>query len=207
MKQLFFLGCSLFLLFACTNGANDRTLPILGNRDVVNGDTIYPTIPDFAFIDQDSQVVTNATFKDKIYVVDFFFIHCPTICPKVKANGLRIYKKYENDPRLMLLSHSIDTKNDTVAALKHHAEKLGIKSDRWRLVTGDHDQIYSIADDYFSVALENPDAPGGFDHSGRLILVDKNRHVRAFCDGTDAAEVDRFMQEIDLLLAEQFGKK
>lgn len=206
MKELLLIACTFSLLFACTN-PTPRTLPILGNRDVVNGDTIYPTIPDFIFIDQDSQVVTNATFKDKIYVVDFFFIHCPTICPKVKANGLRIYKKYENDPRLMLLSHSIDVKNDTVAALKHHAEKLGIQSDRWRLVTGEHDKIYGIAKSYFSVALKNPDAPGGFDHSGRLILVDQNRHVRAFCDGTNAEEVGRFMLDIDLLLAEQFEGK
>lgn len=224
MKQLLFLGAILVLLNACNTGNENRPLPILGQRLAVadkqsssnllsggnfhwteQGDSLYQSIPDFAFIDQDSQLVTNATFKDKIYVVDFFFIHCPTICPKVKANGLRIYKKYENDDRIVLLSHSIDVKNDTVAALKHHAEKLGIKTDRWHLVTGDHDEIYSIADDYFSVATENPDAPGGFDHSGRLILVDKNRFVRSFCDGTDAEDVDRFMKDIDILLKEQFG--
>ena len=206
MKQLFFALITIAALAACTP-SGPRTLPILGNRDVVNGDTIYPSIPDFAFVDQDSQLVTNATFKDKIYVVDFFFIHCPTICPKVKANGLRLYKKYKNDDRILLLSHSIDTKNDTVAALKRHADKLGIETRKWHLVTGDHDAIYGIADDYFSVATENPDSPGGFDHSGRLILVDKNRHVRSFCDGTDARDVDRFMKDIDLLLAEQAEHK
>lgn len=193
----------LTLAFACQQ--HTRRLPILGERDVVNGDTIYPTIPDFAFIDQEGQPVTNETFRDKIYVADFFFIHCPTICPKVKANALRIYEKYRNDDRVMLLSHSIDTKNDTVAALKRYAQKLGIDARRWKLVTGDHDAIYSIADDYFSVAVVNPDAPGGFDHSGRLILVDRNRHVRSFCDGTDARDVDRFMEDIDVLLEEQFG--
>ncbi|TNE64502.1 MAG: SCO family protein [Bacteroidetes bacterium] len=204
MRAIILFSLALSLFFSCSP-SGPKTLPILGERDVVNGDTIYPTIPDFAFIDQDSQVVTNATFKDKIYVVDFFFIHCPTICPKVKANGLRIYNKYRNDDRIGMLSHSIDVKNDTVAALKRHAEKLGIDSRQWHLVTGNHDDIYSIADNYFSVAIENPDAPGGFDHSGRLILVDKNRHVRSFCDGTDAADTDRFMQDIDLLLQEQFG--
>ena len=182
-----------------------RQLPILGNRDVVNGDTIYPRVPDFAFIDQDSQLVTNATLAGNIYVVDFFFIHCPTICPKVKANGLRIYEKYRDDPRVVLLSHSIDTKNDTVPALRAHARKLGIDDTRrWHLVTGPKDSIYGIADNYFSVATEDPTAPGGFDHSGRLILVDKNRHVRSFCDGTDAEAVTRFMEDIDLLLKEQF---
>ncbi|MBX2892251.1 MAG: SCO family protein [Saprospiraceae bacterium] len=192
-------------LTACFQAPEKRVLPILGERDISPaGDTIYREIPDFAFIDQDSQLVTNATFDDKVYVVDFFFIHCPTICPRVKKNGLRIYEKYKDDTRVVLLSHSIDTKNDTVAALRRHAEKLGIETQRWHLVTGEKDAIYGIADDYFSVATENPDAPGGFDHSGRLILVDKKRRVRSFCDGTDAKDVDRFMKDIDLLLEEQF---
>ncbi len=98
-------------------------------------------------------------------------------------------------------------RNDTVAALKRHADKLGIRAPQWHLVTGEEDAIYGIADNYFSVATKNPEAPGGFDHSGRLILVDKNRHVRSFCDGTDAAEVDKFMEDIDLLLEEQFGSE
>lgn len=189
------------VFFSCQN-SSDKPLPILGNRDVVNGDTIYPTIPDFAFVDQDSQIVTNATFAGKAYVADFFFIHCPTICPKVKANALRVYKHFLNDDRLMLLSHSIDVRNDTVAALKRYAMKLGIEGDKWRLVTGNEDAIYEIADDYFSVATKNPEAPGGFDHSGRLILVDPNRHVRTFCDGTNVKEVDRFIREVEKLLKE-----
>ncbi len=88
LKYLFgVVTLSMIVVFCLAE--KKRTLPILGERDVVNGDTIYPTVPDFAFINQDSQLVTNATFAGKIYVVDFFFIHCPTICPKVKANGLR----------------------------------------------------------------------------------------------------------------------
>ncbi len=204
MKNVFLF--SLIISVLGTIGCTDepRVLPILGNRDVApNGDTIYPTVPDFKFIDQDSQVVTNQTFAGKAYVADFFFIHCPTICPKVKANGLRIYSRFKNDDRLLMLSHSIDVRNDTVGALRTHAQKLGIDSKKWHLVTGAHDDIYGIADDYFSVATEDPSAPGGFDHSGRIILVDKNRHVRAFCNGTDAADVDRFMKDIDCLLGER----
>ncbi len=199
----------LFLSFfglatGCFLDEKPRKLPILGERDVTPaGDTLYPEVPAFQFVDQDSQIVNNETFKGKSYVVDFFFIHCPTICPKVKANGLRVYQKFKDDDRLLMLSHSIDTRNDTIAALKNHAEKLGIESKKWHLVTGDHDAIYAIADNYFSVAKEDPSAPGGFDHSGRLILVDKNRHVRSFCDGTDAADVDRFMKDIEKLLQEQ----
>jgi len=192
-------------LFASCGPQSKRSLPILGERDLSpSGDTIYRSVPDFSFVDQDSQAVTNATFAGKIYMVDFFFIHCPTICPKVKKNGLRLYEKYKNDDRVLMLSHSIDTKNDTVAALKRHAEKLDIDAKKWHLVTGDHDAIYGIADDYFSVAVVDKNVPGGFDHSGRIILVDKNRHVRAFCDGTNAEDVDRFMKDVDLLLEEQF---
>ncbi|MDO8367934.1 MAG: SCO family protein [Saprospiraceae bacterium] len=203
ISPLFFLAF-FALATGCLLDEKPRKLPILGERDVTpSGDTIYPQIPDFQFVDQDSQWVNNATFAGKAYVVDFFFIHCPTICPKVKANGLRVYEKFKNDDRLLLLSHSIDMRNDTVAALKHHAEKLGIDAKKWRLVTGDHDAIYAIADNYFSVATEDPSAPGGFDHSGRLILVDKNRHVRSFCDGTDAKDVDRFMKDIEVLLQEE----
>lgn len=199
-------GCLglLFFVSACNPSVDNRPLPILGERDVApGGDTIYPTIPDFQFIDQDSQLITNATFAGKAYAVDFFFIHCPTICPKVKANGLRIYQKFKDNDGFLMLSHSIDVRNDTVAALRAHAQKLGIDSKKWHLVTGDHDAIYNIADDYFSVAKEDPSSPGGFDHSGRIILVDKNRHVRSFCDGTDAKSVDKFMLDIEKLLREK----
>lgn len=103
----------------------------------------------------------------------------------------------------MMLSHSIDVRNDTVSALLAHARKLGIDSKKWHLVTGDHDAIYGIADNYFSVAKEDPSAPGGFDHSGRMILVDSNRHVRSFCDGTNKESVDKFMDDIDRLLKEK----
>ncbi len=207
MRHLFLISFIISGLLACGPNTSIHKLPILGERDVSpSGDTIYPTIPEFRFVDQDSQIITNATFAGKAYVADFFFIHCPTICPKVKKNGLRIYEKYKNDDRLLMLSHSIDVYNDTVAALRRHARKLGIDAKKWHLVTGDHDALYGIADDYFSVATEDPDSPGGFDHSGRIILVDKDRHVRAFCDGTKAEEVDRFMHEIDDLLAEQYGK-
>ena len=183
---------------------NRPPLPIIGNIDITeSGDTLYHQVPDFQFVNQDNQPVTNATFANKAYIVDFFFISCPTICPKVKKQMLRVYDRFEQANNLILLSHSIDTKYDTVERLKQYASNLEVKTEKWHFVTGDKDEIYDIADDYFSVAIENPEAPGGFDHSGRLILVDKNRHVRAFCDGTDAADVTEFMEDVALLLAEQ----
>jgi len=190
------------LLTACGNHQHPEQLPVLGQREWVEGDTVYHQVPDFRFVNQDSQIVTNETFAGKAYVVDFFFTSCPTICPKVKQQMLRIHERFKEDERLVLLSHTIDVKRDTVGRLKEYAQGLGVESDKWHFVTGDKDAIYEIADDYFSIAIEDPDAPGGFDHSGRLILVDENRHIRSFCNGTDPEEVDHFMEDIDRLLQE-----
>jgi len=186
----------------CFSRAGNEPLPVLGNKEMVNGDTVYHTIPDFSFLNQDSQVVNNETFAGKAYVVDFFFTHCPTICPKVARQMLRIHDRFEDEDRLLLLAHSIDPKRDTVGQLKMYATALGVESSKWHFVTGEKDKLYAIADDYFSIAIENPDVPGGFDHSGRIILVDPQRRVRSFCDGTDPESVDRFMEDIETLLSE-----
>lgn len=202
MKYIYFFFLTILLSVSCID-KNQGPLPIIGHRDISpEGDTLYHKIPDFQFINQDNQPVNNATFQNKAYVVDFFFMNCPTICPKVKKQMLRLYNRFDTEDKLVLLSHSIDPKYDTVDRLKQYATNMEVKTSKWHFVTGDKDAIYDIADDYFSVAIENPDAPGGFDHSGRLILVDKNRHVRAFCDGTDATEVSKFMLEVEQLLEE-----
>ncbi|MBI5914274.1 MAG: SCO family protein [Bacteroidetes bacterium] len=196
----------IFLIIGIAQGCqsfDNRTLPILGNREAVNGDTVYHTIPDFAFLNQDSQLVTNETFAGKAYVADFFFIACPTICPKTTKQMLRIHDHFKNEGRLLLLAHTVAPKYDTVAALKKYAYNLGVESNKWHFVTGDQAAIYAIADDYFSIAMEDPEAPGGYDHSGRLLLVDKNRHIRSFCDGTDPKDVDRFIVDIETLLNEK----
>jgi protein SCO1/2 len=190
------------LLLAACQQQPEFKLPYLGEIDVVDGDTIRHQIRDFAFVNQDSQLVDNSTFENKIYVVDFFFISCPTICPKVTKQMLRIHDAFTGDDRILLLAHTVDPKRDTVAALKRYADNLGVSSEKWHFVTGHQDSIYSIADDYFSIAFESEDAPGGFDHSGRIILVDQNRHVRSFCDGTDPGSVDRFISDIGKLLKE-----
>lgn len=205
MKYCLLILIAIFLQ-NCTNpNAQNRTLPKIGfaDTDPVTGDTIYPKIRDFEFMNQDSQKVTNATFEGKIYIADFFFISCPTICPKLTKQMLRIYTEFEEDDRLLMLSHTVDPKHDTIPRLKNYARNLGVSSEKWHMVRGDADFTYDIADDYFSVAHENPDAPGGYDHSGRIILVDKNRHIRSFCNGTDPGDVDRFMEDIKLLMNEK----
>lgn len=194
------LCIAIVLLFALSCTDNSKPLPILGQIEVVNGDTIRHVIPDFRFMDQDSQWITNASFQDKIYVSDFFFTSCPSICPKVKKQMLRMYDEYKDDDRIAFISHSIDTKRDSVPRLKLYATNLGVESSMWHFVTGDKDKIFNIADDYFVAAMEDSGAPGGFDHSGRLILVDKNRHIRSFCEGTIEEEVNGFMKDIEKLL-------
>ena len=202
MKYSFLAVLTVLIIYSCTQ-QNSDSLPFLGNRDILeNGDTVYHQIPEFSFIDQDSNIITNETFKDQIYVVDFFFIHCPSICPTVTNQMLRIHERFKDNPKVKLLAHSIDTKNDTVPALKRYADKLGVSAEKWHFVTGDHDQIYELADDYFITARVDDSVPGGFDHSGRIILVDNNRHVRSFCDGTNAESVNKFMDDIETLLNE-----
>ncbi len=216
MKDNWLFIIIIFFGIGCTapdqQDPNDQTtimvdgkkqLPILGERKIVDGKTVFHQIPDFSFINQDSMVVNNATFKDKIYVVDFFFTSCPTICPKVKKQVLRLYDEFEKEPRLQFLSHSIDVKYDTQEKLNSYGKQLGISSDRWHLVTGVEDEIFEMADDYFIAAHHDSDAPGGFDHSGRLILVDQNRHVRGFAEGTEPESVTKFMGTIRMLLDEK----
>lgn len=189
---------ALLFLISCGSEA----LPILGQPRMVDGKEVPHFVPDFSFINQDSAVVTNATFAGKAYIADFFFTSCPTICPKVKTQMLRIYDRYREDDRLFLLSHSIDTKRDTVGHLRVYAENLGVATPKWHFVTGNKDEIYEIADDYFNIVIDDDSAPGGFDHSGRIVLVDAQRHLRSYCNGTDPEEVDRFMKDIETLLRE-----
>ncbi len=198
----FALAC--FSFQNCREKIDTAPLPIIGERLGIlpNGDTIYPTIRPFVFINQNGDSVRNTDFNNKNYIVDFFFTHCPTICPMVTSQMLRVHNKFKDEPRILLLSHSIDPRHDSINVLHEYASKLGVVAPKWNFVTGNRDTIYSIAADYFSIAKESPDIPGGFDHSGKLILVDKKKHVRAFCDGTGAKDVDRFMLDVEKLLKE-----
>ena len=194
----------LFLLFIwiCIIACKEETerLPILGNTEVLNGDTIYHTVEDIPLVDQDSQVFQLSKMGDKVFIADFFFISCPTICPKVKKQMMRLYDQYKNDDRVLLLSHTIDPRHDSVHVLKRYAENLGVESDSWKYT------IYDLADQYFVSVVDDPTAPMGFDHSGRIILLDRNRHVRGFAEGTDPNSVSAFFHTIDQLLREEYAQ-
>lgn len=213
-RSLFLLvcfACLWVLLPACSAKKQGRSLPFLGEKEVVqrqvNGetvtDTVFARVPDFAFLNQDSQLVTRQTFAGKIYVTDFFFTTCPTICPKMKSQMLRIYEAFKENPRVMLLSHSIDPAHDTVAVLRDYARRLEVSSDKWHFVTGDKDAIYGMAMKYLVTAMEDRDQPGGFTHSGHFVLVDGNQHIRGIYEGTVAESIDQLLLDIDFLLKEE----
>jgi protein SCO1 len=204
---------SLFLIsivfMQCTYVPKKNELPILGNpsivADTVDGQITYDTldhfIRDFSFVDQDSVWVTNETFAGKVYVADFFFTSCPTICPVMKKEMLRIYEAYENNDEVAILSHTIDPKHDDVATLNSYARRLGVKSSKWHFVTGEKESIFEIAEtNYMVVAAEDETAPGGAVHSGAFLLVDQNRHVRGVYDGTVPEQVDLLIADIKKLL-------
>src|SRR6187551_45118 len=187
---------------ACSHEA-DR-LPYMGNMEIKGNDTLYHTIPDITLIDQDSQVLHISTLKDKIILADFFFTSCPSICPKVTKEMVRLYDRYKDDDRVIMISHTIDQMNDSVSVLNRYAMNLGVDTKSWKFVTGEKDSIFHLAEQYFVSVVEDPLAPKGFDHSGRIIMLDKNRRVRGFCEGTDPESVTAFFETVDKLLKEEY---
>jgi protein SCO1/2 len=196
------ISAFFLLLFSCTT-KKVSPLPVFGEREIVGSDTVYHTIADFKFVDQDSAEVTNDTFKDKIYVADFFFTSCRTICPMMKTQMLRVYDSIENDSEVLLLSHTIDPEYDTVGLLHDFADRLGVKSNKWHFVTGNKEDIYKIAQtSYFATAMEDESEPDGFIHSGAFLLIDKQKRIRGKYDGTKEAEVNRLLEDIRKLKKE-----
>jgi protein SCO1 len=170
----------------------------------VDGDTIFHVVPDIQLIDQDSNTIKLSERDEKVYLADFFFTSCPSICPKVTKQMLRLYEKYKDDDRVLLISHTIDQRHDSVSVLNRYAKNLGVNTEKWKFVTGEKDSIFHLADEYFVSVVEDPSAPKGFDHSGRIILLDNNRHVRGFAEGTDPESVTAFFKVVDRLLNEEY---
>ncbi len=207
-KKIIIPGAFLLLLVGFGACEQDR-LPIFGQRQVVarevNGkqvnDTVYHTIAPFTFTDQDGKTITNETFKKKIYVADFFFTSCRTICPIMKTQMLRVYQDIQNDPEVLLLSHSIDPEYDTVQLLHDFAARLDVKSDKWHFVTGQpKEYVFDLAQkSYFATAMEDKAEPDGFIHSGAFLLIDRQGRIRGKYDGTKEDDVDRLMKDIKRL--------
>lgn len=210
-KQIIKISYLLFfipLFFAGCTKPIEKPLPIYGEREVINGDTIYHTIAPFQFVNQDSAFVNNDTFKGKIYISDFFFTSCRTICPIMKTQMLRVYDSLKNDNDVLILSHTIDPEYDTVALLHDFAERLGVSSNKWHFVTGVQDSIYKIAQtSYFATAMEDSSEPDGFIHSGAFLLIDKQQRIRGNYDGTVEESVNKLIRDVRKLQREYVSKE
>lgn len=208
IRPLLALSLLLVLTFACSPAAKEgdtatTTLPILGERYVDdNQDTVYHKIADFAFVNQLGDTISNADLAGKVYVADFFFTSCPTICPIMKKEMLRVYDQFKGEKNFSILSHSIDPTFDTQVVLKDFAEKLGISdASTWNFLTGDQEKLFEIGQtSYLSTAMADQQEPGGFLHSGAFILVDQQGRIRGIYDGTKSDQVDRLLADIPKLL-------
>lgn len=201
LVKLNFLAISIALMFASCKPSNVE-LPYLGRPQIVDGKEIKHKVRAFNYIDQDSIPFNSETLDGQIYVADLFFTSCPSICPKVMKNMLRIQEKYKGTPNFKLVSFSLDPKRDTPPRLKKYAKNIGADLSFWHFVHGPKDSIMAIAnEDYYVPAFEDKDAPGGFDHSGKILLVDGDGHLRGFAEGTEDEDVTEFFDTIDALLA------
>lgn len=176
-----------FLQAGCSDG--EKELPVLGEVG-----------QNYQFINQDSQWVNQDTFKGKVRVVDFFFTTCPTICPKMTSQMLRVHDALSGQPDFALLSHTIDIRHDSVPVLRRYAEGLGVASSDWHMVTGEKEQIFEMAKAYMVSAAEDQAAPGGYMHSGAFILLDRQNRIRGYYDGTSPEETNQLIADIELLL-------
>lgn len=165
-------------------------------------------IAPFKLIDQRGDTVTNATFEGKIYVADFFFTTCPSICPKMTANMGEVAAHYRDEPRIMFLSHTVMPRVDSVPVLAAYGAKHGADPERWKLVTGPKEHIYELARrSYFAVTTEGDGGEADFIHTENFILVDNKSRIRGFYDGTSKQEMERLKQDVALLMNEVFPEK
>jgi protein SCO1/2 len=160
-------------------------------------------IANFSLLNQNGEKVTQDAFQDKIYVADFFFTRCGTICPIMTTNMTEIQKAFLNDTEVLLLSHSVTPVMDSVSVLKEYSINKGVVDAKWHLVTGEKKEIYKLArKSYFAVLDEGDGGSQDFIHTEQFILVDKNKRIRGYYDGTDPKEILRVIDDIHLLKKE-----
>ena len=185
-----------------------KSLPIY-NPSMVNPELVdstvqyiskYHAIADFSFTNQNGKIITQKDYEGKIYVADFFFTTCGSICPKMTTNLVEIQKAIINNPKVMLLSHTVFPETDSVAVLKEYAIKNGVIDRKWNLVTGNKKQIYTMArKSYLAVKLGKPEELYDMVHTENFVLVDSKRRVRGFYDGTKKEDIERLIEDINFL--------
>jgi protein SCO1/2 len=227
MKNKSYIGLS-FIILVFGIIFIPRIINRIKNRTVVQGDRIDAVsnhknpetgllkigpAPKFELTDQNNAKISNETYKGKVYVVEFFFSTCPTICPIMNRNMVDIQNEFFGNPNFGIVSISINPEYDTSKVLQEHAQKIGVKSSNWHLLTGDKDYIYSIANKGFNLYVgENKNISAGFEHSGLFALIDKQGTIRCrkdkfenpilYYDGLDKKGVKAITQDIKKLLNE-----
>ncbi|WP_127022802.1 SCO family protein [Flagellimonas beolgyonensis] len=206
---LVLLGLSAIIIYLFYNALQPEKLlpvyqPSMVDKSLVDSTLYYKkkyhTIADFKLVNQNGDTITQANYKDKIYVADFFFTTCPTICPIMTKNMAEIQDAILNDPEIMLLSHSVTPVIDSVPQLKKYALEKGVVDSKWNLVTGDKKQIYELArKSYLAVKNDGDGGPYDMIHTENFILVDKEKRIRGFYDGTNPEDIDKLLADIKIL--------
>jgi protein SCO1/2 len=162
----------------------------------------YHTIADFSLTNQNGDIITQEDYKDKIYIADFFFTTCPTICPIMTKNMADIQQEIITDDDVLLLSHSVTPEIDSVAQLKKYAIEKGVDDTKWNLLTGDKKQIYDLArKSYLAVKTDGDGGPFDMIHTENFILVDKQKRIRGFYDGTNKEDMEQLLTDLKILRA------
>ena len=191
----------------------DRLDSVSNNGTISDKLVVIGTAPKFELIDQNKKTITNKDYSNKVYVLEFFFATCPSICPKMNKNLIEVQNQFFGNPNFGIVSITIDPEHDTAEVLKAHAELLGVKSSNWHFLTGDKKYIYDLANKGFNLyAGENSKVNGGFEHSGFFALIDKKGNIRCrkdeygnpilYYEGIENEGVQAIKEDIAILLRE-----
>ncbi len=205
------LGISAVIIYLFYNALVPKKLLPVYSPAMVNTELVaeeiqhirkYHTVSDFELTNQNGKTVTQEDYQGKIYIADFFFTTCPTICPIMTKNMVAIQDEIKEDKDVMLLSHSVTPEIDSVAQLKKYALEKGVNDNKWNLVTGDKKVIYELArKSYLAVKTDGDGGPFDMIHTENFILVDKEKRIRGFYDGTDKEAVAQLLEDLRVLKA------
>lgn len=165
----------------------------------------YHTIADFALQNQNGQTITQDDYEGKIYVADFFFTTCQTICPIMTDHMVKIQEAVKNDDHIRLISYTVTPEIDDVDQLKKYALEKGVDDEKWNLLTGSKKEIYDLARKSYLVAKDNPDEEYDLIHTENFVLIDTKKRIRGFYDGTDPEAIQELLEDIKVLEKETFN--
>lgn len=189
-----------------TKKTTQRLLPILGNKVFEFGDTLYHTVSNFSFTNQLGQTITLEDVKNKNFVAEYFFVNCEGICPIMNKNMMKVAKAFENDTNLKILSHTVKPEEDSVSNLLAYAQRHNANAKNWWFLTGNKKALYRMARKSYLMNNEEGDGDkDDFIHTELFVLVDKEKHIRGFYDGTSDADVSKLITDINRLRQEQLN--